>query len=42
MLIVQELRSRVSELDDSQVKAVQAFLVGQVELGPMFNKEFHS
>ena len=41
MLIVQELRGRVSELDDSQVKAIQAFLVGQVELGPMLNKEFH-
>ena len=41
MLIVQELRGRVSELDDSQVKAVQAFLVGQVELSPMLNQEFH-
>ena len=42
MLIVQELCRRVSELDNSQVKAVQAFLVGQVKLGPMLNKEFHS
>ena len=41
MLIVQELRGRVSELDDSQVKAVQAFLVGQVKLSPMLNQEFH-
>ena len=41
MLIVQELRSWVSELDDSQVKAVQAFLVGQVELGPILDEKLH-